>query len=142
MNNRLIGFALVAMAVLFGIKLLPVFQALQPHRYLAPNDVRGIEVVHGGRPFTLNFEQQNKVIAFLNESKPTGENLSPTAGDEMPVSKILVYRFEASPLELRVLAYGSDNNLIFSAPVWNRTGDMTDMSRGAMKKLLAQTFDP
>lgn len=132
--------AILAIGGLFIVKLAPLFQTVRPGRYLTPNEVRGIAVFHNGTPFTLNFTQQNRLIDLLNLSLASEKIATPSQADHPPIEKISIYRFGDSDIELEPLFYAEDN-LIFTCRLWNWNGYMQDTTGGALRTLLAETFD-
>lgn len=126
------------MGALFFIRLLPNNATFEPEKYILKGDVKGIEIVHNDKPYTLNFEQQNTLIDYLNQSLPVNTNFR--IDPNLPFSKIIIYRFKGAPLELTpITLVGTD--LVFSAPTWNPNGYLRDISVGRMNKLLNNTFD-
>lgn len=145
MNNRTLIFmtalVLVGMGVLLGLNLTNVFKG-KPlgDTYINPNNVRGIEVKYQNTPYTLNFQQQNALIQFLNRSVPT-MGISEGKRQNVDIQQIIIYQFqEPKEIILTPIAY-VNQNLFFSAPLWNQNGVMMDVSEGGLKKLLDQTYD-
>lgn len=146
MDNRsslwLVGIVLVAMMALFTLKLAPFFQRLEPATgHLSAIDVEAVEVTHKGLPYILNMDQQEELVTLLNGSLPVKSEESPTSSTIPAVEKITIYRFDLPTLELRPLFY-IGNDLVYAAPAWNHNGNMRDVSQGALKELLAKSFDP
>ncbi|MFA6915340.1 MAG: hypothetical protein WC222_03005 [Parachlamydiales bacterium] len=144
MNNRQIlnlsAIAIAAILVLFAIKLIPnIGTGYQPEKYISPNDVKGTAVLHNGLAYTLNFEQQNTLLTYLNQSLTIGSEAYKTT-KPIPFTKIILYRFASTPIEITPIAVDS-NDLIYSAPLWNPNGHMRDISDGSLLKLLNSTFD-
>lgn len=77
--------------LLYLIALAPLLEKVPPAPVLAYNDVKGMAVESGGLLYTLNFEQQKRVVAALNrkEQIPVIE----TCGGGM--DKLVIYRFNA-----------------------------------------------
>jgi hypothetical protein len=131
---------LVAIAALFAINLTQIFEGDSPaQNYLKFNHVRGMAVRHKQLLYTLNFDQQNDVIQFLNRSVRL--EAIKTEGQIKPeIDKIIVYLFEEpSKIEITPIAY-IDRNLIYSAPQWGE-GYFMDVSDGQLQHLLSQTYD-
>jgi hypothetical protein len=135
------ALVLIGMGVLLSLNLVGIFSGqFSSQTYLKHNDVRGIAVKHHDLLYTLNFRQQNDVIDFFNRSvqireMPTGNRI------EIPIQQIIIYLFNATDVVLTPIAY-LDNNLLYSAPQWNADGYLLDLSDGALKDLLSQTYDP
>lgn len=68
-----------------SIALVPSLKHHPEESILSYNDVQGMAVESNGVVYTLNFEQQNQVIAILNR----GEDLA-----KMEVDKLIIYRFK------------------------------------------------
>lgn len=144
MNNNtlytLVGLALFAIFALFAMRLVPALDLMQqPEKYVSRGDIKGIDIVKNDVPYTLNLDQQSKVINFLNLSIPVGKTPF-TPDPKFPFSKIVIHRVNGSAIELLPITYDS-NDLIYSAPAWNPTGYMRDVSDGGLKKILSQTID-
>lgn len=144
MSNRLslimTIIVIACMALLFMINFNQVFWPSKVETYLSYNGVRGVEVEHHGSLYTLNFEQQNRLIDLLNRSIPIGSNVSYQKNDNMDVKKIVIYRFDKPDVIL--IPYGHMNeNIIFLSKDWNSDGLMKDVSQGELKTLLSTTFD-
>jgi hypothetical protein len=111
-----------------------------PEKYLSQNNVRGIAVEHKGKLFTLNFQQQNDFITYINQAFKAGNAISPQPSTA--INKIVIYQFENKP-DIDITVYGYiDNDLIFSTPAWFSNELLRDKSQGALKTLLSQTYDP
>jgi hypothetical protein len=146
MNNKTLLYltllVLFGMAILFAINMTSILTG-QPENqtYLKFNDVRGIAVAHNQLLYTLNFEQQNRIIDILNRAvrvvgvKP-GKRQRPT------IEKIVVYQFDNKPdLIINPIAY-VDQNLVFSIPQLEKDSYLMELSEGDLQQLLSQTYDP
>lgn len=134
------------------------FFGVIPSRYLSPNDVRGVAVEHNNKLYTLNFDQQNELVDRLNRSIPVGKKLVEKRKinvDHPPeVQKIIIYRFNASDLELIPVAYVSKStsimqddsqnkiSLVYSVPEWNENGLLEESTGDELAKLLYSTYGP
>jgi hypothetical protein len=76
--------------------LMPKWQGHAPQSILSYNDVRGMAVESQGLLYTLNFDQQNRVVAAINngEPLPAMDICAPS------MDKLVLYRFNVAPLEL------------------------------------------
>ncbi len=74
---------------LYVIALAPMFEKTPEQRILSYNEVRGMAIESDKLIYTLNFEQQNWVIAALNKNEkiPQLKTCAPT------MDKLIVYRF-------------------------------------------------
>ena len=150
-----------AVLAAFGVIMLMNMAALVgivPARYISPNDVRGIAVEHNGLLYTLNFEQQNKLVDIFNRAIPLSKEAADTrkvpSTKTADVQKIIVYRFNAPDIEIipvgnvsksQNIAQNKDTdrlNMIFSAPLWNDKGFLEESVGDELHKFLATTYDP
>lgn len=100
-----------------------------------------MEVTHKKIPYTLNFDQQNKVIEWLNTSIQITSKEFPQKADNLPIEEMTIYRFDQP--DIKLIPYGYlDENLVFQSNDWNAKGLMQEKSHGELKKLLSQTYDP
>lgn len=143
-NHQRAAFFLIiglgAIAIALVLNLISLFFLEKPETYLRYNDVRGMAVVHQGIPYTLNFEQQNEVVEILNRSIPVDSNYLTNTNTQPEFEKIVIYRFHKPDLELKSIAY-VDGNYLFSAPEWQKTGYLREVTKGKLKALLSQTYD-
>lgn len=108
--------------------------------YLGYNDVSGIAVRYRDQLYTLNFNQQNSVINYLNRSVRLNE-IEKGERENPEIDQIIIYRFGHQPnVLIKPLTY-LNHNLIFSAPLWDSDNDFMELSRGELQNLLSQTFD-
>lgn len=145
MSNRALfwmtGLVILCIIVLLLINFAPAIWTLNAEKYLKFNDVRGMAVEHNQKLYTLNFDQQTKLIGYFNQSIPVKNTIIANAKPKLEISKIIVYRFDLPDLTIIPIDY-MDNNLVYSAPDWNPGGLMKDTSLGAVKNILSQSFDP
>lgn len=122
------------------MKLAPVSTRTHHEKYILRGDVQGTEIIHNSIAYTLNFEQQTKLLDYLNQSLPVGSDSKKNSSPFL-FTKFIIYRFQAPPLEFIPIAV-LGNDLLFSAPTWNPNGYMRETSSGEMLNLLNSTFDP
>lgn len=147
MSNRTLTFltlcVLLGIGVLLAINLMTILPQTSSKEYIERGQVRGSAVQHDGKPYTLNFQQQNALIDHLNHAIEIKKSATPELAATTPkleIEKIIFYRFNANNIEITPISYDG-NNLIFSAPDWNRNGLLQDTSAGQLKTLLSQTYD-
>jgi hypothetical protein len=144
MSNRTLTFlslAVVAcLGILLAINLIPLIQGVTPGKYFQNNDIRGIAVQHKGLLYTLNFDQQNKLVDWINHTAPVSQQSFQKTSD-LNIDKIHIYLFGKPDVELFPITYVNDN-LIFSAPALNASALLKDTSNGLLKKMLSETYDP
>ncbi|MCB1148649.1 MAG: hypothetical protein KDK48_00650 [Chlamydiia bacterium] len=76
--------------ILLSTNLLQVVLVKPSDQILKPDEVRGMGVVAGGQEFTLNFEQQNQVVAALNALKAAKNS----EGAPLFFEELIIYRFD------------------------------------------------
>lgn len=146
MNNRTLVtmtcLVILGMLVLLGLNMTTIMSG-QPanEKYLRYNHVRGMAINHNQVLYTLNFNQQNKVIEILNRSVRV-VGVKPGKRQKPAIDKIIVYQFDGKPdLIISPVAY-VDNNLVFSVPEWEEEGYLMELSEGGLQTLLSKTYDP
>lgn len=143
MSNRTIFFltaiVLVAMGVLLTLNLPDVLEGLPYEPYLKLPKIRNIEVVHKGKSYTLSFQQQKEMVSYINRSAAV-DKIKEGEKSEPDFEKIVIYLFHDPDIELHPVVY-VDEDLIYSAPMWNPNGYMLDLSDGEMKKLIRQAYN-
>lgn len=146
MSNRLLayltGMVILGMVILLSLNMTTLLSG-QPRTqtYLRYNDVRGIAVKHNNLLYTLNFNQQNKVVDIINRAVRV---LGVKPGKRQPpaIESLIVYQFDGKPdLVINPIAY-VDNNLVFSVAQWESEGYLMEVSEGALQTLLSQAYDP
>ena len=140
-NNTLIYlliFAVTVMLALVGLNTIGYWDSPLSQTYLDKNDVRGIEIEYNKKLWTLNFEQQNKVIDILNSSIATNEYFSP---EKSNFDKLIIYHFNKPDIVVTPLRQ-VNNQLVFSVPEWNQKGNLKESQAGSLQAVLSQTYDP
>lgn len=137
----LTGLVVICMIALLLLNSVPLIWSPPKEKYIKYNDVRGMAIEHHQKLYTLNFQQQNEVIGYINKSIPVPQSSVKNVKSKLDYTKIIIYRFNAPDMILMPIEY-NDNNLIFSNPELNPSGLMRDTSRGGLKNVLANTFDP
>lgn len=134
---------LVGMGALFLINTLLLFHTPESPKaqYLSRGDVRGSAVVHRSKEYTLNFSQQNALIAYINNTEKVPHTIKRTGQTLLDFEKIIVYKFNAPNIEIKPIGY-VNNELLFSVPEWYKEGLLKDTSNGELKSILSQTYDP
>ncbi len=154
MSNRLLiwmtGLVIFCIGVLLFLNIMPFIWTPNVEKYLKLNDVRGMAVEHNQKLYTLNFEQQNAVVMYLNQAIPVSNSTQAKAyatktnlkdkSTNLDIAKIVIYRFNLPDLTIVPLEYVK-NNLVFSSPSWNSEGLLKDVSGGKLQNLLSQTYE-
>ncbi len=145
MSNRLLIFltllVILAMLLLFVMRAAPFLWKSPSSNYIAFEDVRGMALVYHNIPYTLSFEQQNRVVELLNQSVPIAPQKYPKDENRADFDKLVIYRFGANDLILTPEVY-VDEDLAYRVSEWNGNGLLMDISGGVLKELLNQTHDP
>lgn len=107
---------------------------------LPPLEVRGMAVVHQGKPFTLNFDQQK--LANNAISRAVLVKKSDFAKSKVPLNfdKIVIYRFNAPDVEILPIQY-QEKNLVFEVPSLNKDSYFMELSGGELQNMLDHSFD-
>lgn len=137
MINRIILFLSLLMLIFVGFLFYAnmgyLFFEQPKEKHISYNAVRGIAVDYQGTFYTLNFNQQNRLLKFLNDFEPV---IKPNFSKEELIGKIVIYRFNEPDLILQPMSVNSDEALYFKIPEWNREGVFQDTSNGKLKKLI------
>jgi hypothetical protein len=134
----LTGLGVACVMLLMFMNLAPVLWSKKDEKYIKYNDVRGMSIEHNQKVITLNFDQQNEMVGFFNQSEPAEKVANPNK-QSLDFTKIIINRFNAPDLIITPIEY-QNSNLIFSTPDWNEKGLLKDTSNGRMKKLISQTL--
>lgn len=142
MDSRTLTYLLIlavaAIALFLMNRSTSVFTPAQDDKFISPYDVRGMAIVHAGKPFTLNFNQQNACVDGLNRALPI-TRLRPQSAINLPFEKLVIYRFDQPDINLP-LADLADGTLVFQAQDWNPGGYLTEITVGDMWKMLSQAY--
>lgn len=132
----LIVLGVLAVAALFIVNFSSYLPIPGIAKSFSKDEVRGMAVEHDRSLFTLNFEQQNQAIDFLNQASVAKEQ-SP-AKSAIPIQKIIIYPFgNQQPIEIATIAFDNADNLLFRY----KDKVMQDTSKGKFKQLLSETYD-
>ena len=146
MSNR----TLVAMtfAVLLGMAVL-LFLNVASHlngnknllsSYIRISDVKGIAIEHNGKLHTLNFSQQAHVVEYLNTAVAVNKQDYPKISPDLPVTKIIIYRFSGTDLVITPIAF-KELNMVFSAPEWDSSAYLMELSGGELLTVFKNSYD-
>lgn len=145
MDSRTLSILLVLAALAGGLFLMnrsssSLFSATPSDTFISPYDVRGMAVVHLGKPYTLNFDQQNYVVEALNKALPVGR-LRANPAIARPFEKLIIYRFNQPDIDLPLVDL-ADKTLVFQANDWNPQGYLTEVTVGELYNVLTQAYGP
>lgn len=82
--------ATILSVLLYVIALVPSVEKATEHRSIAYNEVQGMAIESEGILYTLNFEQQKRVIGALVGGKEIPEIKTCAVNPE----KLIIYRFD------------------------------------------------
>lgn len=149
MSNRtlliLTALMLAGLAILVAINMSDILMGQSPNQFLIRyNDVRGMAVSHQGKEYTLNFQQQNQVVDFLNQSTAL-DKLESDQQLSLDMQKLTIYRFNGEPDIVLTPVAEFEDDLVFSVPPlvppFIPRQYLLESSEGSFKKLLMQTYD-
>lgn len=107
---------------------------------LPPLEVRGMAVVHDGKPFTLNFDQQKLANDAISKAVKVKKSDYSKSKEPLNFDKIVVYRFNAPDLEVMPIQY-SEKNLVFDVPSLNSESYFMELSGGNLQNMINNSFD-
>lgn len=145
MNNRTLytmtALVLLGIAVLFWTNIKSIIEGKPlSQTYLNYNEVRGVAVQYKGKPYTLNFEQQNQFIDYVNRFIPI-EKIESKSDKKPDFDSIIVYQFNNQPdITFKPVAF-NEQNLIFSVPLLQKDGYLMDISEGKLNQFISKTHD-
>ena len=123
-----IGFLCVGIAL-----LIRAFPPVTPEKvFITSGQVRGMAVSKDSTLYTLNFEQQEMMIDFLNQLEP----VESASGETSPFEKIIIYRFDRPNIEVKTVAI-VNMELVLSLPDLKK-----ETSDGKMLNLLQEATQP
>lgn len=145
MSNRTLfwmtGLVIASMVLLLLLNSIPLIWTPKTEKYLKYNDVRGMAIEHKQKLYTLNFQQQNDLIGYLNQALPIPNSSIQNIKSAVDYTKIIIYRFGSPDIEITPIEY-KNHNLVFYSPDWNAKGLMREVSGGGLENLIPLTFDP
>lgn len=155
MNSRVMIYLIIAViaciAVLIGMNVAGAF-GLMPAKYVTPNEVKGVSIEHNDKMYTLNFEQQRKVVDILNRTIKVNPEEAQKVNHTLPieVTKIVLYKFNGDDVNVQIVGYiGNDSKnptdrivtMVFSIPQWNKSSLLEESFPNEMLKVLSTSFD-
>lgn len=125
--------------------------------YLSQNNVRGSAAEHQGLLYTLNFDQQSRLIGIINHSVPItkaqAEQRKAEGTANQEIQKVVIYRFNAPDLEIVPQGYVNKANsapshaktpaaMVYSVPVeLVKEGLLEEGTPGELHQLISETYD-
>lgn len=94
MIRYLIFGMFIFISFLFYLTLSPIFFEPIENGEFSNHDISGIAIIHKGKEYTLNFNQQNQLLKVLNKKRPLTEM------ENLDFEKIIIYRFNKPNLNL------------------------------------------
>lgn len=125
---------------LIFLNLSPFFSASEKNTYIAMNNVRGAAVIYKQKPYTLNFEQQTKLIDIMNRAVLVKKSDYAKEKKTFSFDEILIYPFAGSPIELKPID-SVERNIVFSVPLWSQDYYLMELSAGSLQDLIDSTHD-
>lgn len=128
----------ILLTAIISIGFLVASQFFRPfsngNAEFSKSTIKGISIERKGLSYTLNFEQQSKVIKILSHSIRTMEHKRKENFD-YPVEKMVLHRFDRADTELIPIAYSGDN-LVFLIQEDKENVFLLETSMGKLKELL------
>lgn len=147
MDNRtlygLIIAAVIAVGLLFAIRLAPLFEEIEPPaKYLSAEQVQEINVVHLGRNYPLTEPQKETFLNYVNRFVPVIKgDFTPQENDPFGFAAVIIYLVGGGQVELRPITRVRGDNIIFDAPALDGKSYLRDLSEGALEKLLEKSYE-
>lgn len=140
------ALVLVAILVLlmmnFAPKATTLFTSTDTKQPFFPaNDIRGMAVEHKGLLYTLNYDQQRLAADAILRSVEVKEKNYMVKKETTPFDKIIIYRFNASDVEIYPIQL-KESNWIFSIPQVDSKMYYLELSGGELNTMLNHSFDP
>lgn len=108
--------ALIFLTLIIACALAALFYGLltslfYPERQLllSPNAVQGIAAIYGSKEYSLNFAQQNGLIAIVNGAIHSGDAIESSSRDKGQIAVLVVYRFDEPSSTLSNISYDRMN---------------------------------
>lgn len=135
------ALVLLGVAVLMMLNYAPKISSSQDATAtgLPPLEVKGMAVVHQGKPFTLNFDQQKLATDAIAKAVKVKKS-DFTQSKDLNFDKIIIYRFNAPDLDLIPIQY-QEKNLVFEVPSLNTDSYFMELSGGSLQNMINHSFD-
>jgi hypothetical protein len=149
--------AVVAGFLIILMMNIASFFGIESATYLSPNNIRGSAVEHSGLLYTLNYEQQNRLLGIINRSIPlTKDEAAERKADgaaNQEVQKVVIYRFNVPDLELVPVGYVKPRAgsaapkeeilaMVYSVPgEVTPVGFLEESVPGELKQFFSETYD-
>lgn len=130
----LVSLAVIALCIINFTSYFPSWSTPS----LSTGSISGSAVEHKRILFTLNYDQQNNVIDYLNQSVVAKNQETQPQDSTMDVKRIIFYMLNNQPnIEVFPINYDPEGNMLFSIGGKIRK----DTSKGKLKNLLSDTYD-
>lgn len=107
----------------------------------SPYAVRGMALIVSNTPYTLNFDQQTRVVNALNRAVAVVKE-APDASAEKPFfEQLIVYRFNQPDLMIKPIQQHR-MALLLDIPAWSNTHNFMDASSDELVTILRGAFGP
>jgi|GEM_PF-2219723 len=128
---------LLFVGFMFYANMTPLFLNQPKEKYLSYNGVSGVSIMYQNKLYTLNFNQQNHLLKYLNELQPS-EKID--LNDYIGYEKMIIYRFNEPDLDLQPMGRDAEETLYFNIPDWNTEQYLADTSHGKLKQLIFEVL--
>lgn len=143
MDNRLITFMIVAVAVCVGLLLANNFFTVFRNPVattINTEDITKIGITHDKKEYFYTSQQQTFLMTLFKQAKAVDPaTVAKEQGTPPDFEKVTIYRENGPNVEITPKMY-IGNDLLFSAPAWNPDGLLQDTSHGVLKAFLSQPF--
>lgn len=145
MSNRTLFNLSILMLVCIGaliiVNLSPFFLHRIPDKYISPREVQSIAVVYQNKPYTLNFDQQNQFLTYVNSAIKVAKDRFIGDLNKSHFERVILYRIGQPEITLDPAGITKENNLLWTVKEWNPDGYLLEQSDGKLLKLLNNAYD-
>lgn len=139
LNRALIGIGVIALFLVILLNVIPFFWTPGTDTYIRQDAVRGMAIKRKDLLYTLNFDQQKRVVDILNRAIPVGDPKSVATDPPLDFQAIVIYRFDQPDITIIPLRW-VEKNLLFSAIEWSES-HLLEVSHDELFALIPTTFD-
>lgn len=82
----------IKITFMFYVNMTPLFFVQPQEKNISYNEVSGIVIERQGIFYTLNFEQQNQILKYLNEQE-SSDSFFIKNQQNLDFEKMIIYRF-------------------------------------------------
>lgn len=143
-NNKLtvlIFLGVVGVIALLFLQITPTNNPTTTPQLSTIGDLKGSAIFHKNTPYTLNFDQQQILIEYLNRAAKVKKSDFTIETSTFPYERIVLYRFEGGNIEL-IPVMLKEKNIVFNIPKISEDSYFLEMSGGQLANVLNGAFDP